>query len=218
MMAAGWSGRLRRHAWLLVVAVVLFSVLPGSVANPQPAYGYDVPSSTYDYSEAVAPVLAQAGTSAASSDVAEVDRVSGCIYDSSSNSVATNTVRAPNAYSVAYEVELPSSVLGRSRSVHFNRANATLDDALASDSSFARAFEDLVPGASEAVSQAGGRATPVGWVWHHVPSSAAQGRSGVMQLVPGSQHFPGSPWNRLLHPGGFGGYAEWAIPKGAPLN
>jgi hypothetical protein len=39
-----------------------------------------------------------------------------------------------------------------------------------------------------------------------------------MQLVPTWQHAPGSIWQRLLHPGGVGGYSEWAIPRGAPRN
>lgn len=30
------------------------------------------------------------------------------------------------------------------------------------------------------------------------------------------QHAPGSIWQRLVHPGGSGGYSEWAIPRGAP--
>lgn len=121
-----------------------------------------------------------------------------------------------NAYSVAFETQLDNAVVGRSRSVHFNRSNAALDDALRSDSAFASQFDQLIPGASSAVSRTGGRVTPGEYTWHHAPSSAAGGRVGVMQLVPTSQHAPGSIWQRLLHPGGSGGYSEWAIPRGAP--
>ena len=131
--------------------------------------------------------------------------------------LATSAPRATgNAYSVAFETQLDEAVLGSSRSVHFNRANAALDDALRSDSAFASQFDEMIPGASGAVSRTGGRATPGGYTWHHAPSSAAGGSTGVMQLVPTWQHASGSIWQRLLHPGGSGGYSEWAIPRGAP--
>ena len=46
------------------------------------------------------------------------------------------------------------------------------------------------------------------------------GRAGVLQLVPKVQHTAGSPFWHLLHPlpRAAGGYAEWAIPAGAPPN
>ncbi len=106
----------------------------------------------------------------------------------------------------------PSLTLDENGALDLN----ALDDALQADASFASGFDDLIPGASSSMSSVGRRATPSGWTWHHVPSSAAQGRIGIMQLVPTSQHAPGSIWQRLLHPGGFGGYAEWAVPRGAP--
>jgi hypothetical protein len=131
---------------------------------------------------------------------------------------APRTAPTSNAYSVAFETQLDDAVLGSSRSVHFNRANGALDDALQADPSFASAFDDWIPGASSAVSRAGGRTTLSGYTCHHAPSSAVDGRVGVMQLVPTTQHAPGSIWQRLLHPDGAGGYAEWAIPRGAPGN
>ena len=123
-----------------------------------------------------------------------------------------------NQYSVAHEMQLDPGDLGRSRRVHFNRANASLDAALSADDSFAAAMDNLIPGVQDTVSSVGGRATPSGWTWHHVPSSAADGRMGVMQLVPTSQHAPGSIFQGALHPNGAGGYSEWAIPAGAPPN
>ncbi|GAB2884979.1 hypothetical protein GCM10027074_61920 [Streptomyces deserti] len=124
----------------------------------------------------------------------------------------------PNAYSVAFEMTLDAADFGRSRNTHFRRANAALDAALQSDPSFAQAMEQLIPGVGAAVSSTGGRRTPGGWTWQHEPSVNAGGRQGVMRLVPTFQHAPGSPWQPLLHPGGAGGYAEWAIPNGAPRN
>jgi len=138
------------------------------------------------------------------------------------NQIAANAVSRipanPSAYSVAYEMQLSSGVLGRSRSVHFNRANEALDDALRSDPAFAGAMEQMIPGVGSAVSRTGGRSTPDGWIWHHVHSSQAGGQAGVMRLVPDTQHAPGSAFWSVLHPGGVGGYSEWAIPRGAPPN
>ena len=125
---------------------------------------------------------------------------------------------SPAAYSVAYEMQLSEGDLGRSRSVHFNRANAALDAAMKADPKFAAQMENMISGVQESVSSVGGRETPEGSVWHHAPSDAAGGRAGVLQLVPSWQHTPGSDWWEGLHPEGAGGYSEWAIPKGAPEN
>ena len=126
----------------------------------------------------------------------------------------------PTAYSVAYETQLDRSVWGTSRSVHFNRANAALDEALSSDQDFARMMDELIPGVHDAVSRIGGRRTPMDWTWEHASSTTTNGRLGVLRLVPTEQHTPGSPWWRVLHPepGATGGYAEWAIPNGARPN
>jgi hypothetical protein len=123
-----------------------------------------------------------------------------------------------NQYSVAWETELDPADWGRRRAVHDNRANASLDTALTADESFAAALDDVIPGVHESVSSVGGRSTPDGWTWHHVPSSAADGRMGVMQLVPTEQHAPGSIFQGAFHPNGQGGYSEWAVPAGAPPN
>ena len=81
-----------------------------------------------------------------------------------------------------------------------------------------RAMDDLIQGVHDSVSSVGGRHRPADWTWHHVPSSAADSRMGVMQLVPREQHAPGSIFQGRLHPNGQGGYSEWAIPAGAPPN
>ena len=125
-----------------------------------------------------------------------------------------------SANSTAFEIKLNPSDFGKSRSVHFNRANAALDAAMSSDAELGNMMERLIPGARDAVTRTGGRANPPGWTWEHVPSNLAGGEKGIMRLVPTGQHTPGSPWWRVIHPnpGGAGGYSEWAIPAGAPPN
>ena len=58
------------------------------------------------------------------------------------------------------------------------------------------------------------------FTWEHCPSSTAQGRKGVMRLVPKSQHQPNTPFWKLLHPEykNRGGYHQWAVPAGAPVK
>jgi hypothetical protein len=113
-------------------------------------------------------------------------------------------------YSVAYEMRLNPADLGRSRAVHFNRANAALDSALQSDPAFAAQMDRMIPGVGDSVSSVGGRATPGGWIWHHSTER------GVLQLVPEVQHTPDSIFWNTMHPGGPGGYSIWSIPAGAP--
>jgi hypothetical protein len=115
-------------------------------------------------------------------------------------------------YSVAFETKLDPSVFGRSDKVHFNRANAALDDALCADPEFAARMQLMSPGIAGRVSSVGGRQNPLGFTWHHDFSP------GVLQLVPTVQHTPGSIFWRTFHPdpGAAGGYSIWAIPAGAP--
>ena len=133
---------------------------------------------------------------------------------------ASKTLVNPKQYSTAFEMKLDPSDFGKSRSVHFNRANAALDDAMIADPQFAKMMDDLMPGARGAVSKTGGRQSPTNWSWEHASTSTASGQKGVMRLVPTEQHTPGSQWWRILHPdsGARGGYSEWAIPAGAPKN
>ncbi|MEM1052705.1 MAG: HNH endonuclease [Pseudomonadota bacterium] len=112
-------------------------------------------------------------------------------------------------YSVAFEVKLDRNVWGRSDKVHFNRANAALDDALRSDKVFASRMESLMPGVQNSVARSGGRQNPAGWTWHH------GSEPGSMQLVPTLQH-TNPLFGDAFHPNGVGGYSLWAIPAGAP--
>jgi hypothetical protein len=123
-----------------------------------------------------------------------------------------------NQYSVGYEMQLDPTDFAQSRRVHANRANASLDAALSADEQWAAHMDDLIEGVHGSVSSVGGRQTPTGCTWHHVPSSTADGRLGVMHLVPTEQHAAGSIFQGALHPDGLGGYSEWAIPAGAPPN
>lgn len=45
--------------------------------------------------------------------------------------------------------------------------------------------------------------SPTNWVWHHDINT------GVMQLVPKTQHTFGSPFWNTMHPGGVGGMSIW---------
>ena len=127
---------------------------------------------------------------------------------------------SPRAYSTLFEMDLRLADVGRSRTVHYNRANGALDEVLRSDAEMLALFESQVPGIGNSVARTGGRETPFGWTWEHASTSTTGGRAGVMRLVPTEQHTPGSAWWRVLHPdsGVRGGYSEWAIPAGAPKN
>ncbi|WP_306316269.1 MULTISPECIES: RHS repeat-associated core domain-containing protein [unclassified Streptomyces] len=124
----------------------------------------------------------------------------------------------PRGYTSIFEMKLDPSDFGRSRAVHFNRANASLDSAISNDPALGRFLDQFSPGIADRVSSSGGRRTPLGFTWQHEPSANAGGEQGVMRLVPTYQHTPGSPWWDVLHPGNSGGYAQWGIPNGAPPN
>ena len=143
-----------------------------------------------------------------------------CAGEVVSNSETAVVPDNPTVYSVAFEMKLDPADFGKRRSVHFNRANAALDNALKRDEQFADIMENLIPGVKSSVSSVGGRATPRKWTWEHASSSTANQQFGVMRLVPTAQHTPGSPFWRILHPntGAAVGYTEWAIPAGAPKN
>jgi RHS repeat-associated protein len=125
----------------------------------------------------------------------------------------------PKGYTAIFQMQLETDDLGRSRSVHFNRANAALEEAMLADPNLAQMMESLVPGVSASISSVGGREDPEGWTWHHTTTEEG-GDVGVMRLVPTDQHTPGSEFWNVLHqdPGGAGGYSQWAIPAGAPPN
>ena len=129
-----------------------------------------------------------------------------------------------NSYPAYFEMALNSADWGTSRAVHFARANEALLSAFNS-SSILRSRLIAVSGKTEqevrnAISTAGSGSPVViggqqiGFTWHHALSSQAGGRSGVMQLV-GFAHHRFRPTSALYHPGGRGGFAEWAMPRGA---
>lgn len=97
-------------------------------------------------------------------------------------------------------MNLDPAGFGKRRGVHFNRANAALDNALKGDADFAKLMDGLIPNMQWSVLSVGTRATPAGWTWEHASRSTASGQVGVMRLVPSSQHTAGSPFLRILHP------------------
>jgi len=163
-----------------------------------------------------APVAVAAGWASARS-VGQGD-FAGTLSASSAPRFATDIAPGGRQCSVGFEMQLDVADFGRRRSVHFNRANEALDEVLRADADLAARMESMIPGISGRVSSAGGRQNPVDWTWHHAESSTTGGTPGVMQLVPVPQHTPGSMFQSALHPEGAGGYAEWAIPNGAPKN
>ncbi|ROR65642.1 HNH endonuclease [Agrococcus jenensis] len=119
--------------------------------------------------------------------------------------------RRPEQYEVYYEMTLDEVDWARSRSVHFNRANTALDEAMQTDADFEDWMESVSPGIADRVAQPGGRQnpSPADFIWHHAHPDTVLGRNGVMQLVPTPQHTPGSLWWGILHPGNRGGFAIW---------
>jgi RHS repeat-associated protein len=111
---------------------------------------------------------------------------------------------APRVYSVAFETRLnPSSYPGVLRSVHFQEANEVLLQAMEADAQFAQMMQQAGVNLRRTVTGLVPRTSPAGWSWHHAQES------GVMQLVPRSQHAPGSIFQDILHPSGQGGYSIW---------
>ena len=133
---------------------------------------------------------------------------------------ARTVTRKKQQYSVAFEHQLAVVEFGQSRKVHFRICNEALGKAMKANPEFAELMRRLIPGIDERISSVDGRKNPIGWTWEHASTSTAGRRKGIMRLVPKVQHTSGSRWWRALHPdpGASGGYAEWAIPNGAPEN
>ncbi|WP_162907091.1 ricin-type beta-trefoil lectin domain protein [Allorhizocola rhizosphaerae] len=122
---------------------------------------------------------------------------------------STPTIGSGNAYSVAYEMQLPTTAYpGRSRGHHFQEANRDLAAKMDADPAFGQLMDDMVPGIRDAiVGPRGGISrqspTTLGWTWHHATDV------GKMQLVPTVQHKARGVLQSLFHPGGVGGYSIW---------
>jgi RHS repeat-associated protein len=119
-----------------------------------------------------------------------------------------------NAYSVAFEARLPSSLWTASREAHFAAANKALYEAMSADPSFAAEMEEMIPGVTQGVAPgprgAFKRSSPsVLWTWHHAAEP------GVMQLVPAIQHETGGIWQTIFHAGGAGGFSIWGPGSGS---
>ncbi|UQB70582.1 HNH endonuclease [Epilithonimonas zeae] len=107
-------------------------------------------------------------------------------------------------YSVAYEMKLADNLYpGKSSYLHFKSANTSLAETMAADAKFAESMSEL--GVTIPRSSAGSilGKSPTNWVWHHDIGS------GMMQLVPKSQHTIGSSYWGIMHPGGKGGMSIW---------
>lgn len=117
-----------------------------------------------------------------------------------------SSIAAPkgNFYSVAFEMQLPSSMYpGTSYWTHFKTANTALSKAIATDPVFANSMSKL--GISIPKSSTGSilGKSPTNWVWNHGTTP------GTMQLVPKVQHTPGSIFWETIHPNGKGGMSLW---------
>lgn len=107
-------------------------------------------------------------------------------------------------YSVAFQTQLkPGSYPGVSRGRHFQESNENLLRLMESDATYAQSIRGLGIDIQRTPTGLAPRTSPSGWTWHHAPET------GVMQLVPRSQHAPGSIFWDTLHPGGVGGYSIW---------
>lgn len=106
--------------------------------------------------------------------------------------------------SVAFETTLnPASYAGLSRAAHFQEANGALLRAMEGDAQFAQIMQQGGVNLQRTATGLAPRTPPASWTWHHAPEP------GVMQLVPRTQHSPGSIFQNTLHPGGKGGYSIW---------
>lgn len=109
---------------------------------------------------------------------------------------------------IAAEIQLRPEEFSGSDRLHFSNANEGLAAMVEADEAQFRArYGDAF------VDTALDGQTPEGWTWHHALSSQADGEAGWMHLMPRDYHR--TNWG-MLHPDGYGGYEEWAVPAGAP--
>ena len=107
-------------------------------------------------------------------------------------------------YSTAFQTTLKStSYPGAFRAAHFQEANGALLQAMEGSTEVAARMQGLGINVQRTATGLAPRQSPAGWTWHDAPEP------GVMQLVPRTQHAPGSIFQQTLHPGGQGGMATW---------
>ncbi len=129
-----------------------------------------------------------------------------CTKSNFSHSQIANTSNQANGkfYSIAFETEISAtSYPGVSRGRHFQEANSALLNAMEKNPQFSQMIQQLGINLERTATGLAPRTSPSGWTWHHAAEP------GVMQLVPRTQHTPGSIFWDSLHPGGQGGYSIW---------
>ncbi len=107
-------------------------------------------------------------------------------------------------YSVVFEMRLaPTSYPGVRRDLHYQEANEALLQAMEGDAAFAQAMQNHGINLRRTPRGLAPQDAPDGFSWHHADEP------GVMQLVPRSQHDPGTIFQKVLHPNAKGGFSRW---------
>jgi len=120
----------------------------------------------------------------------------------------TPVVGSGNAYSVAFQAQLPpENVRAKNRAAHFKKMNELLLARMDADTGFSRVVETLIPDIrSQLRGPKGGISVepPKNWQWHH------NAKTGVLELVPKIQHTSGGKLYTLFHGGENGrGWVRW---------
>ncbi|TIT52434.1 MAG: hypothetical protein E5W75_04875, partial [Mesorhizobium sp.] len=107
-------------------------------------------------------------------------------------------------YSVVFETRLdPALYPNVSRPRHFQAANEALLVLMEREQDFAKVMQEAGINLQRTKRGLVPRRAPPGYTWHHAPEP------GVMQLVPRSQHDPGTIFQKALHPNRRGGFSLW---------
>ncbi len=188
--------------WLRLLAVWLWAIL--SVFVSSAGFTYDCqPSTDRAYDVAIESVYDGTAVLALDENRNLPDSVPDLFPKFPRFLAAKPRAASGDFYSVAYEMKLDASVLGRNDCVHFNRANAALDAAIRSDAEFAARTERLIPGVSDSVSRIRARATPEG-AGSGITQRTWRNATGATPKTPTQQHFLG-----YAAPRSQGGYSIW---------
>ncbi|WP_181168090.1 HNH endonuclease [Mesorhizobium sp. B2-4-19] len=107
-------------------------------------------------------------------------------------------------YSVVFETRLdPALYPNVSRPRHFQAANEALLVLMEREPDFAKILQEAGINLQRTKRGLVPRRAPPGYTWHH------DTKAGVMQLVPRSQHDPGTIFQKALHPNRRGGFSLW---------